>query len=167
MSNRKVILEFDVADLPMLAAALRTTACEALMCGRPGARERIDAYRSAIEKMIPEPARIFDGLTWSEICLALNGATSYSVRFEEWGYHSESRSKYGMIYVSIGNKRYGSHDFRNLRDTLDTVQELVAAMAPLDCTHVPVEDSKARHLMPVPRPQRTEPDDEPARTWNP
>lgn len=177
MTNRKVTLEFDVSDLPLLANSLRTTTCEALISDRPRAKARAEQYRRAIEDLIPEPARVFDGLTWSEICIALEGANSYSVGFEHWGYdfskESGSRSQ-GLIFVAIGDRRWSSRDHHILRDdgTIESVRGLVGEMAPLDCVHVPVADTKARHLMPIPTsasvaaPIRYD-DDDYDRGWNP
>lgn len=175
MTNRKVTLEFDVADLPMLADSLRTTICEAMISERPRAKARAERYRTMIEALVPEPARVFDGMTWSDICIALEGAGSYSVGFEQWGsdWSRESGGRvYGIIYVAIGGRRWSSHDTRNVRGSgaLEAVRELVATMAPLDCVHVPVEDTKARHLMPAPAaaPKADSDDyDDYHRGWNP
>jgi hypothetical protein len=170
MTNRKVTLEFDVADLPMLADSLRTTACEAMMEGRPGARKRIKAYRQAIDALIPEAARVFDGLTWSEICLALADARHYQVGFEEWGYEwkkdGSGGGTYGRIYVVVGDKRFGSHDYKHFRISLAAVADLVHQMAPLDCSRRAVEDTKARHLRPRPAPAPGF-DDDRERGWKP
>lgn len=159
--NRKVTLEFDRGDLPMLASSLRTTIAEAMMSNRPRAKERAERIRASIEALIPPPAKIFDGITWSEICIALDGAATFSVGFEHWGYQwnkeSGSREK-GRIYVAVGGRAWGTRGTDNPRDggLIEQVRDLVAEMAPLDCVHVPVADTKARHLMPHDPPAPSE-----------
>lgn len=173
VSNRKVTLEFDVADLPMLAESLRTTACEALLENRPHARERIDRYRKMIDALIPDGARVFDGLTWSEICVEFNGAPDYAVGFEEWGYEWKKDGvggTYGRIFVIVGSRRFSSADYKHYRDgdVLEVVASLVHQMAPLECRRIPIDDTKASHLRPRPvsKPDRDHADDQ-GPTWNP
>lgn len=175
MSNRKVTLEFDIADLPMLAGALRTAACEAMMERRPGAQERLNSYRKTIDALIPDGARVFDGLTWSEVCIALDGAATYAVGFEEWGYDWKQESgvggKYGRILVVVGERCFSSTDYKHYRDgdALEVVASLMHQMAPLDCHRIPINDAKAAHLMPCPVAKQASDhdDDRDHPGWNP
>lgn len=152
MTNRKVMLEFSEFDLPLLAEALRTAACTAMMTGNPQAQKRLDTYRAALDALIPKAARMFDGACWSEICMALADSRTYSVEFERWGWDHTTGDKYGSIYITVGNSRWRSHDYRNYpgRGDVDAVKSLLQEIAPLDAVRIEVEDTLARHLMPQP-----------------
>jgi hypothetical protein len=148
MTNRKVSLEFAETDLPLLADALRTAACTAMMTGNHAAQKRLDSYRTAVNALIPEPARVFTGASWSEICMALGNSKTYSVGFEEWGW--DKAGKYGVIHVTIGNQRWRSDDYKHYpaNGTIDAVIAALDAVAPMDCIHVAVENTLAPQRRP-------------------
>ena len=147
MTNRKVLFELSEFDLPLLAEALRTAACTAMMTGNPQAQKRLDTYRATLDALIPEAARVFDGACWADICMALADSKSYSVEFERWGWDHNTGGKYGSIYVAVGKKRWRSHDYRNYPDKghVDAVKSLLQEIAPLDAVRIEVEDTLARH----------------------
>jgi hypothetical protein len=164
MTNRKVSLEFAETDLPLLADALRTAACIAMTTGNHAARKRLDSYQAAIKALIPEPAQVFTGASWSEICMVLAESKTYSVSFEEWGWDKDG--KYGAIYVSIGNQRWRSDDYKHYpaKGTVDAVIAVLETIAPLDCVHVAVEDTLPFHRRPHP-PAANAPAERSEATW--
>jgi hypothetical protein len=89
MSNRKINLQFDEADLPMLVQYLNLGATTAHMCGSENASRRMDQLKEMIENLIPRSLRLFEGEQFYEMATALSKAATWSIVTEyeiSWSY---------------------------------------------------------------------------------
>jgi hypothetical protein len=136
---RKVTLEFDVCDLPMLAHAMAIARNTALMCSAPKAKARAEEIRQQFEALIPEAARVFDdgfGFSWSEIGQALltheGDDVSVAVEPPDWRKDRWWDEK-GYIVVRVGAKSWKSEDNRHPvgGDAVKAVAALVEELRPL------------------------------------
>jgi hypothetical protein len=159
MTNRKVTLDFDISDLPLLTAGMRTAAAEAMMENKPRAKERLQLLRERIMAIVPEPLHIFGGLTLGEICIAVSESKTWAVGFEKWGYKwdrtGNAGGDHGYVIVYADGRGWKSRENQHLRDggIIDKVAEAVSAIAPLDSVRMGVEDTLPWHLQPASAPK--------------
>ena len=165
MSNRRTTLDIPLGDVPMLASALRTAICTAMMDQKPDAQRRLETYRAQLEAIIPAPARVFGGNSFAEICEALETAETFGIEFEEWGWDpgdgkGRSKGKYGRINVVIGDRKWRSHDYKNYRDggTIEALATLLEEFSPLGVSCTRLADTEASHRRPMPAPATKESD---------
>lgn len=140
MDNKrnKVSLEFDVTDLPMVADAFSIARNTAMMCGRPVAKERLERLRQAVEALVPEPARVFDGEVWAEIGAALSTAARWSLAVERPDWRG-SYYRTGWLVVTVDGKRWKSDGSEHSAAGPEAaaVAALLAELAPVGCERDP------------------------------
>lgn len=98
-------IEFDLADAPMLMAAVRLAACQAMMSQHKDADKRLRQYQEMFAQFVPPEAERFDEETWAEIGMALLAAKTYRVTIEpkrwdkDWWYE-------GDLVVYVDGRRF-------------------------------------------------------------
>lgn len=132
--RRMRTIEFDEADAPMLAAAMRLAAGTALMYGgrQEKARERFQYYRQLFLQIAPPEAAMFrDEEDWCEIAIAMDDATSFDVAWKEgeWPHRDQGRATV-IVGDRVWETGYGNSVTRE-----DSVRlaRVLAEMAPLGC----------------------------------
>jgi len=132
--RNRVAFEFDATDLPMIVHAFAIARNTAMMCGHDGAKRRLEELRQAVDALVPEGARVFDGEVWCEIGMALRDAKAWTVgiALDSW---SRSYERTGRIGVRLGNTTWMSKasEYGAASPELQAVRELVRDLAPMDC----------------------------------
>lgn len=140
-NNRlKRTLEFDVADGPMLMAAVRLAACTAMMCSHRDAEKKLRVYQQMFAQHVPAAAARFDEETWAEIGMALMAATSFHVTIlpKRWE-RDRSWWREGALAVTIDGATFlGDHGVSPYVKRGDDAPpqalcEALQELAPMDC----------------------------------
>lgn len=132
--RRMRTIEFDEADAPMLAAAMRLAAGTALTYGasQARARQRFKHYRELFLKFAPPEAGMFqEEETWCEIAIAMDDADSFSVT---WGKGRWPDYDQGRAIVTVGDRSWATG--YSVKVTQEDSVRLAAAlseMAPIGC----------------------------------
>lgn len=140
-NNRlKRTMEFDLADAPMLMAAVRLAACTAMMCGHKAADKKLRVYQQFFTQFLPEAAARFDEEAWAEIGMALLDAKEFRVTIEPKRWERDRSWWYdGVLTVYVGTKRFeadkGAKPYirRGDDDAPRALYEALVELAPMDC----------------------------------
>lgn len=137
--RRKLVLEFDEMDAPMILHALRIGATTAMMCGHPDAKIRLNKYCEFVKQFIPPAAQLFGEEEWGEIGIAMDGQTEFTVflaplTWRETEYWNPKYSE-GQIVVRVGRRAWRSNDsnFRQGDERVQLVLDTLNQLAPMDC----------------------------------
>lgn len=103
-------LSIEPGDLPLVREAFQIQACTEMMCGRPGARQRLDALMGQLSSQIPSCANAFHGGDWAVICAVIKagGKPEISIVAPDWNQYSRQ----GWIQIRLGDAKWRSHDCR-------------------------------------------------------
>ena len=132
--RRMRTIEFDEADAPMLAAAMRLAAGTALTYGeaQARARQRFKHYRELFLQFAPPEAAMFkDEETWCEIAIAMDHAESFEVSWEkgQWPEYENGRAT-----VTVGRHAWATgYSTRVTREDSVRLAAALSQMAPIGC----------------------------------
>lgn len=138
--RRMRTIEFDEADAPMLAAAMRLASATALMYGasQERARERYQHYRRLFMQFAPPEAALFrNAQDWCEIAIEMDTAPDYELIWTacRWPDHRN-----GTVAVRVGRRTWRTDAEPMPREDMEKLAAALDAMAPLSCTRtMPVE----------------------------
>ena len=131
--RRMRTIEFDEADAPMLAAAMRLAGATCMAYGAPQAkaRERFKHYRTLFMAFAPPEASLFqEEETWCEIAIAMDDAPTFSVEWKRDSYLYEGK---GRIVVRVGNRAWETGHERVEESATELLAAALARMAPSGC----------------------------------
>jgi hypothetical protein len=138
MTNNKRltrVLEFDLADAPMLLHAMRIGANTAMMCGHRDAQERLKRYGAMLKEFISPVSDIFDPECWAEIGMALADAKECRVGLAPRA-HDTSWSPTLFLSVVVDGRRFRDTSWMGYkRDSPipEKVCEALRQLAPVNC----------------------------------
>lgn len=140
-NNRlKRTMEFDLADAPMLMAAVRLAACTAMMCSHKDADKKLRVYQKMFEQFVPACAARFEEEVWAEIGMALLNAESFRVTIEPRSWERDRTWWYeGVLTVYVGKKRFeagrgiSAYVKRGDDEAPKALYEALTELAPMDC----------------------------------
>ena len=133
MSNhpRTVSIEFDIADLAMMAHALRIERNSQLGTRNDVARQRADTIATRLAAAAPRVSRYFDEAVFCELVVAVYETAEPIVEIERpswrtWG-------KEGFITVTAGDRKYRSANSDHIPDSpaLAEIREFIAEISPI------------------------------------
>lgn len=139
--RRMRTIEFDEADAPMLAAAMRLAAGTALAYGesQARARQRFKHYRQLFLKFAPPEAAMFqDEETWCEIAIAMDHADFFQVTWKKREWPNEG----GRATVIVGDRAWTTgYSTKVTPEDSDRLVAALSEMAPVGCElRVPATD---------------------------
>jgi hypothetical protein len=132
--RRMRTIEFDEADAPMLAAAMRLAAGTALTYGeaQARARQRFKHYRELFLQFAPPEAAMFqDEETWCEIAIAMDHADCFEVAWEKgrWPDYGQGRAT-----VTVGRRAWATgYSVKVSREDSVRLATALSEMAPIGC----------------------------------
>jgi len=131
--RRMRTIEFDEADAPMLAAAMRLAAGTALTYGeaQARARQRFKHYRELFLQFAPAEAAMFqDEETWCEIAIAMDHADFFQVTWEKRRWPEDG----GRATVTVGQRCWTTgYSIRVTQEDSVRLAAALSAMAPIGC----------------------------------
>lgn len=139
--RRMRTIEFDEADAPMLAAAMRLAAGTCLTYGerQAKARARFQHYRRLFLDLAPREAALFrDEEDWCEIAIAMDTADFFEVSWMkgEWPDYDKGRA-----IVRVGDRSWQTgYSTAVTQEASIRLTVALGAMAPVNCElRIPVE----------------------------
>lgn len=141
--RRMRTIEFDEADAPMLAAAMRLSSATALMYGvsQERARERYQHYRALFMQFAPPEAAMFrNGQDWCEIAIEMDTAADFELIWTRasWPDHAK-----GKVSVRVGDRVWRTDAEAMSREGMEPLAAALEAMAPAGCMRtIPAEADK-------------------------
>ncbi len=139
MSNhpRTISFEFDIADLAMMAHALRIQRnCQ---LGTPNhiARDRADAIAKQLAAAAPTVSRHFDDAVFCEMVIAVYETPEPTVEIERPSWRTWGSD--GFITVTAGDRKYRSANSDHIPDSpaLAEIRDFVAEISPIAAPAAP------------------------------
>lgn len=136
-NRNKVTIEFDIADLTIIADALMIGRNTAMMYSNKVAEKRMERLREMFETLAPKEAQYFGRHDFTELCIALRGAKVWDVEFEsKWGY-------FDCIIVTIDDKKWKTdcRDIKRGDGKLEEIVEFMEEFAPLSAERLLKEEA--------------------------
>jgi hypothetical protein len=141
--RRMRTIEFDEADAPMLAAAMRLASATALMYGasQERARERYQQYRRLFLQFAPPEAAMFrNAQDWCEMAIEMDTAPDFELIWKPEGWPNQAK---GRVSVRIGERVWRTDADPMLREGMEGLAAALEAMAPAGCIRtVPAETAE-------------------------
>jgi hypothetical protein len=124
-------MEFNIADLAMMAHAMRIARNSQFGTRNHVARERADAIAKQIASAAPTVSRYFDDAVFCELVIAVYETPEPTVEIERpswrtWG-------KEGFITVTAGERKYRSANSDHIPEcaALGEIRDFIAEISPI------------------------------------
>lgn len=130
--RRLKTLQYDEADAPMLASALRLGANVAFCGQNDGARARMKQYARAVMEHVPPEADFFNMQdVWSEIMMAIDASPSFEVRWKRADYGVK-----GTAEVVVGKRSWRTDLGSVTKDGAEALGDALERLAPMECVRI-------------------------------
>lgn len=127
MSNNqfKQLMEFDLADAPLLHRTLQRGSTVSWMMGSDGSRDVLKDYMKALEEFIPSAAKLFKEETWCEMIRATYKAKHVGVRMRTRSRWNWERPKHEDFHVFVDDQTFPVKSVNEVYENPQLVQQLV------------------------------------------
>lgn len=133
MSNhpRTVSMEFDIADLAMMAHALRIERNSQLGTRNDVARQRADTIAKRLSAAAPTVSRYFDDAVFCELVIAVYETSEPTVEIERPSWRTWGSE--GFLTVTAGDRKYRSANSDHIPDcaALGEIRDFIAEISPI------------------------------------